>query len=34
MLKIVRDLFRYNREFAIGAIIALLVLGMAALSAV
>ena len=32
MLKIVRDLFRYNREFAIGAILAVLVLGMAALS--
>jgi peptide/nickel transport system permease protein len=33
MLKIARDLFRYNREFAIGAILAALVLGMAALSA-
>jgi peptide/nickel transport system permease protein len=32
MLKIVRDLFRYNREFAIGAILTLLVLGMAGLS--
>ena len=32
MLKIVRDLFRYNREFAIGAILALLVLGVAGLS--
>jgi len=33
MLKIVRDLFRYNREFAIGAILAAIVLAMAALSA-
>jgi peptide/nickel transport system permease protein len=33
MLKIVRDLFRYNREFAIGAILAGIVLAMAALSA-
>ena len=32
MLKIVRDLLRYNREFAIGAILAVLVLGMAGLS--
>jgi peptide/nickel transport system permease protein len=32
MLKIVRDLFRYNREFAIGSILAVLVLGMAGLS--
>jgi peptide/nickel transport system permease protein len=30
MLTVVRDLFRYNREFAIGAILAVLVLGMAA----
>jgi peptide/nickel transport system permease protein len=29
MLKIVRDLFRYNREFAIGTMLAVLVLGMA-----
>ncbi|MEZ5863723.1 MAG: ABC transporter permease [Geminicoccaceae bacterium] len=33
MLKIVRDLFRYNREFAVGAILATLVLAMAVLSA-
>jgi peptide/nickel transport system permease protein len=33
MLKIVRDLFRYNREFAIGAILAGIVLAMAVLSA-
>jgi peptide/nickel transport system permease protein len=32
MLTVVRDLFRYNREFAIGAMLAVLVLGMAALS--
>ena len=32
MLKIVRDLFRYNREFAFGAIIMLIVLGMSAAS--
>ena len=33
MFKIVRDLFRYNREFAGGAIPMALILGMAALSA-
>lgn len=33
MFKIVRDLFRYNREFAGGAILMALILGMAALSA-
>jgi peptide/nickel transport system permease protein len=33
MLKIVRDLFRYNREFAVGAVLMALILGMAALSA-
>jgi peptide/nickel transport system permease protein len=33
MFKIVRDLFRYNREFAGGAILIALILGMAALSA-
>lgn len=33
MLKIIRDLFRYNREFALGAILTGLVVGMAALSA-
>jgi peptide/nickel transport system permease protein len=32
MLKIVRDLLRYNREFAIGAMLALLVIGIAGLS--
>ena len=32
MLRIARDLFRYNREFAIGALLATLVLGMAVLS--
>jgi peptide/nickel transport system permease protein len=32
MLKIARDLFRYNREFAIGAILAVLILSMAGLS--
>lgn len=32
MLKIVRDLFRYNREFALGAILALIVLMVAGLS--
>ena len=33
MFKIVRDLFRYNREFAGGAILMALILGMATLSA-
>jgi peptide/nickel transport system permease protein len=33
MLKIVRDLFRYNREFAIGSVLAASVVGMAVLSA-
>lgn len=32
MLKIIRDLFRYNREFAIGAVLMVLILGMAAMS--
>lgn len=32
MLAIVRDLFRYNREFAIGAILLVVILGMAGLS--
>src|SRR6266550_2385999 len=32
MLRIVRDLFRYNREFALGAILILLVVAMAAAS--
>ena len=32
MLKIVRDLFRYNREFAIGTILMAIVLGLSALS--
>jgi peptide/nickel transport system permease protein len=34
MFEIIRDLFRYNREFAGGAILVALILGMAALSAV
>ena len=34
MLNIVRDLFRYNREFAVGAILLVLICAMAALSAV
>ena len=33
MLKIVRDLFRYNREFAVGAIITVVIVGLAILSA-
>jgi len=33
MFAIVRDLFRYNREFAVGAVLMALILGMAALSA-
>jgi peptide/nickel transport system permease protein len=33
MLKIVRDLFRYNREFALGSVLAASVVGMAVLSA-
>ena len=33
MFKIVRDLFRYNREFALGAILTSIVIGMAVLSA-
>jgi peptide/nickel transport system permease protein len=33
MLKIARDLFRYNREFAVGAILTGIVVGMAILSA-
>ena len=33
MLKIVRDLFRYNREFALGSVLAAAVVGMAVLSA-
>ncbi len=32
MLTIIRDLFRYNREFAIGAVLMLLIIAMAALS--
>jgi peptide/nickel transport system permease protein len=33
MLTIIRDLFRYNREFAIGAVLMLVIVGIAALSA-
>jgi peptide/nickel transport system permease protein len=33
MLKILRDLFRYNREFAIGAVLTAVIVGMGALSA-
>jgi peptide/nickel transport system permease protein len=33
MLRIVRDLFRYNREFAVGAVITSAVIGLAAMSA-
>jgi peptide/nickel transport system permease protein len=33
MLKIIRDLFRYNREFATGAVLTAAILGLAALSA-
>lgn len=33
MLKILRDLFRYNREFAVGAVITVLIIGLAILSA-
>ena len=33
MLEIVRDLFRYNREFAVGAIITVVIVGLAILSA-
>jgi peptide/nickel transport system permease protein len=32
VLKVIRDLFRYNREFAIGAMLGLIVVGTAALS--
>ena len=32
MLKILRDLFRYNREFAVGAVLLAIVLAIAALS--
>jgi peptide/nickel transport system permease protein len=34
MFEIIRDLFRYNREFAGGAVLLALILGMAALSAI
>jgi peptide/nickel transport system permease protein len=33
MLRIVRDLFRYNREFAVGAVITSAIIGLAAMSA-
>ncbi len=33
MFRIIRDLFRYNREFAVGAVLTGLVIGLAALSA-
>jgi peptide/nickel transport system permease protein len=33
MLKIIRDLFRYNREFAVGSVLMAVVVGTAALSA-
>ena len=32
MLRTVRDLFRYNREFALGAVLILIVFGFAAAS--
>src|SRR5690606_34767773 len=32
MLKILRDLFRYNREFAVGAILMLIIIGLAVAS--
>jgi peptide/nickel transport system permease protein len=33
MLRIIRDLFRYNREFAVGAVITSAIIGLAAISA-